>query len=134
MKASEFRTGNFHQYETATGIEIQQIEGHDICELEADPQDDFYMPIQLTEEWHNKFGVSINGFHNFEYIIEPRKKIVFSGDYIYLRDISRMDGKESMEDSLCTLWSNDKRGRGIYVHEFQNLYFCLTGKELEIVK
>lgn len=93
-------------------------------------------PIEFTDDWHEKFGVQKNGFHNFEYIIDDRKKrkkIIFSGDYIYLRDIDRMDGIESHQDHLCTLWNNDIRKRKIYVHEFQNLYYCLTGKELKIV-
>lgn len=87
-------------------------------------------PITLTEEWHNNFGVKKNGFNSFEYQIETAKKIIFSGDYIYLRDIENSYGVEGINDNLCTLWSNDKRGRSIYVHEWQNLYFALTGQEL----
>ena len=92
------------------------------CEIE---------PIKLTEEWHNKFGCYKNGFISFEYKINERKKIIFSGDYIYLRDIQDMSNIESVGDDICVLWNNDIRRRCIYVHEWQNLYYALTGLELQ---
>jgi hypothetical protein len=91
---------------------------------------DRFEPIPLTEEWHNKLGSQKNGFGNHEYHLTHRKKIVFSGDYIYLRDIERMDGSESMEDNICTLWNNDFKRRGMFVHEWQNLYYALINEEL----
>lgn len=95
---------------------------------------EYASPIPLTEEWHNKFGVEINGFKEFIYEISERQRIIFTNDYIFLLDIERMDGKRSFEDNICTLWNKDIERRDIYVHEFQNLYFALTRfkKELTI--
>ncbi len=42
-----------------------------------------------------------------------------------------MSNIESVGDDICVLWNNDIKGRGIYVHEWQNLYFALTNTELE---
>lgn len=89
-------------------------------------------PIPISEEWHNKFGVTKNGFNAFVYKIRLGKFISFSGDYIYLIDTVRMDEVMTPDDDICTLWNNDVRGRAIYVHEWQNLYFVIKGDELEI--
>lgn len=89
-------------------------------------------PIPLTEEWHNKFGIKQNGVGVFEYKISELKIIIFSSDYVYLLDISNLDGKRSIDDNICTLWNKDIKRRHMYVHEWQNLYFALTNEELII--
>lgn len=133
MEAKEFRIGNYlHDRENR------------LCKVEELYTNEFKAPainggmtslpnktIPLTEEWHNKFGCEKNGFISFEYKINDRKKIIFSGDYIYLRDIQDMSNKESVGDDICVLWNNDIKRRVIYVHEWQNLYYALTGLELQ---
>ena len=88
-------------------------------------------PIRLTEELHGKFGVKVNGFGNFEYEIDNNRLIVFTRDYIFLRqsDISN----KRHEGKIVALWNKDFKRRDIYVHEFQNLYFALTGEELKML-
>jgi hypothetical protein len=103
------------------------MEGHPLTE-----EVDFLIPIPLTEEWHNKFGVKIDGFKSFQYTISKRKSIIFTGDYVYLRDWAREVGKTSLDDNLCTLWNKDLKRRDMFVHEWQNLYFALTGEELTL--
>ena len=88
-------------------------------------------PIPLTEEWHNKFGVKINGFKIFEYTL-PRKnnldiKVIFNGDYVMLRQ-----GKGDRNDDILSIWNKDLTNRDMFVHEWQNLYFALTNEELTI--
>lgn len=78
-------------------------------------------PIPLTEEWHNAFGVERNGFDSFEYIL-PRThniaiKVIFNGDYVMLRQ----------DDDIISIWNKDLTKRDMYVHEWQNLYFTITG-------
>jgi hypothetical protein len=90
-----------------------------------------FEPIPLTEEWHNKFGTSKNGFKSFEYVL-PRKnnidlKVIFTGDYVMLRQ-----GQGTLEDDVVSIWNKDLTKRDMYVHEWQNLYFALTGEELTI--
>lgn len=94
---------------------------------------DNHNPILLTEEWHKKFGVEKSGFNSFTYQISNTKQIDFHGDYVFIRDISDITTfKPSMNDDICILWNNDFRKRGMYVHEWQNLYYLLTLKELTI--
>ena len=94
--------------------------------------DDYHVkPIELTEEWHNKFGVKVNGHMSFVYEL-PRKQtiylaIVFTGDYVYLRQ-----GKEPKEFEMVSVWNKDLMKRDMFVHELQNLYFALTGEELTV--
>jgi hypothetical protein len=138
MDAKELRLGNLvygvsDRIETIVGLTDTKITAYagsltaSAMEFEAE----HFNPISLTEEWHTKFGCYKNGFHSFEYKINDRKKIIFSGDYIYLRDIQDMSNKESVGDDICVLWNNDIRRREIFVHEWQNLYFALTGEELK---
>jgi len=92
-------------------------------------------PIPLTEEWHNKFGVEINGFMSFVYEL-PRNntikvKVVFNGDYVYLR---QENDDKAHNDSLVTIWNTDLTKRDMYVHEWQNWYKLLSGGEELIVK
>jgi hypothetical protein len=88
-----------------------------------------YQPIPLTEEWHNKFGVQKNGFMSFEYVLQRKNnidvKVVFQGDYVFLR--------QGLSD-VITIWNKDLTKRDMYVHEWQNLYFALTGEELTTKK
>ena len=132
MKATEFRIGNLMLFNNS----IKPITSNNLCDIEfyTDSKIPYCKPIPLTEEWHNKFGVEINGFKEFIYEISKRQRIIFTNDYIFLLDIERMDGKRSFEDNICILWSKDVERRDIYVHEFQNLYFALTRfkKELTI--
>lgn len=134
MKASGLRIGNFIR---ATLVVLDDIDtGASFVEREIrDGKDidnaEWFEPIPLTEEWHNKFGVQKNGFGNFEYDICPfgrkTRVLVFSGDYLYIRDMS---GKDRTEDDLITIWNKDIK-KNFYVHEWQNLYFALSGKELK---
>lgn len=89
-------------------------------------------PIPLTEEWHNKFGVTKNGFGSFEYVLKNNHNlyltVLFTGDYVMIRQ-----GKnKSIEDDVISIWNKDVIKRNMYVHEWQNLFFTLTGEELEI--
>lgn len=70
-------------------------------------------PIHLTEEWLEKFG-----FKNFE------------------KDGFRLKWDEPMEEYsfiIKSMQGCEVDCAGVrYVHQLQNLYFALTGKELEI--
>jgi hypothetical protein len=72
------------------------------------PHLDDLKPIPLTKEWLLKFGVRI-----------------IQGRY-YLDDIIFFERNLRVCRPLCT------RDYIKYVHQIQNLYFALTGRELEI--
>jgi hypothetical protein len=92
--------------------------------------------IELTPEWHAKFGIKFDGHLQFEYMIDEKiecyyKKVVFSDDYVYLRQST---DKYAHNDQLVTLWNNDTKKRPMWVHEWQNMYSLLTGNELQLIK
>lgn len=138
MNANELRIGNwiFDSEDAPHYFQIEEIKivsdnlhavyrnGSTTC---AEPQ-----PIPLTEDWHNKFGVIKDGFNQFEYKYAVGKSIIFTGDYVYLLNTNSINGERSLSDHICTLWNKDIERRDIYVHEWQNLYFALTGEELTI--
>lgn len=77
-------------------------------------------PIELTEEWLIKFGFK---YDDDEY------------EFMSLELLSGLKIHSDISDkfSICTLVLNRKMTIGIeYVHQLQNLYFALTGKELTI--
>ena len=113
MKATELRIGNW--VSNGGSIPVAQIrDGEDI----DDHIDyDCYFPIPLTEEWLVRFGAN-----------KADKTIygdnVYSIDELYMFDIKN--------DSLSVnsnVWLDIPV---IYVHQLQNLYFALSGEELEI--
>jgi hypothetical protein len=104
MEAKELRIGNW----------VKQPEGfNQVYSIDPDLIDQFQLePIPLTEEWLMRFG--------------SQKR----GQEIHLDYFTLYDGQGS--------WTvNDNSAPYTiavieYVHQLQNLYFALTGKELEI--
>lgn len=129
MDAKELRIGNYGQeitHSTNRVVRVGKRHFEDIVRGEID-----LFPIPLTEEWHNKFGVKINGFKIFEYSL-PRKnnldiKVIFNGDYVMLRQ-----GKGDVNDDILSIWNKDLTNRDMFIHEWQNLYFTLTNEELKL--
>ena len=83
-----------------------------------------YQPLPLTEEWLLKFG--------FEYL---------QVDYFSHRNSFQLDSNLGfviwgrIETGLFLYIDGNEGGEVIkYVHQLQNLYFALTGKELPIKK
>lgn len=75
-------------------------------------------PIPITEEWLRKFG--------FEY----EKQTV--GGYERWEIKSPKGGKIKFLDKKFTWDAGEYSTYILYVHELQNIYFALTGKELEL--
>jgi hypothetical protein len=117
MEASELRIGNFvkeknAQYKTDNGftqILATGIYQFNLGSLELDP-------LPLTEEWLLKFG----GIHE-------------TGGMYFFGNVGILHYRRENEFSLMNY--NYKKGQIYttikYVHQLQNLYFALTGKELE---
>jgi len=127
IQPNELRVNNL----TLNKGALTKVDGLSIYHAWANKEE--YFGIELTEEWHNKFGVEIDGHISYVYelprTLTIRAEVVFSGDYVYLRQ--RNDDKR-FNDSLVTLWNKDLTKRNMYVHEWQNLYQSLTSKELTI--
>lgn len=145
LKNSDIRVGNLvasgTKFDDTTSIigKVLQIGNDDVdfeqiwCECDESFEWFFknnYCGIPLTEKFHNKFGIFKNGLNRFEYNISRFDKndlfLIFSDDYLYLK--SNTDDRRSPHEIIC-LWNKDLK-KEFYVHEFQNLYFSITNKEL----
>jgi len=119
MKATELRIGNYvkcyvkgitDRFDT---VQLNIYHLTDICKQIKDYK---YEPIPLTEEWLLKFG--------FELDIEDDG--YQKGKY-----------KVSVSDEGCLFfiyvgYYPEEIAEFKYIHQLQNLYFALTGEELEI--
>jgi len=130
MKANELRIGNYVEVRnkksrenswypwvqirvTAIGVIAPLAE-----EFASNREGQEFRPIPLTEEWLEKFGFEIvwdghaeKWVGDFEYCVNYEEGYLFFGQ--------------------CDDYSHSIDGIN-YVHQLQNLYFALTGDELEI--
>ena len=112
MKASELRIGNYINGDhIVMGIMLDMIETTKDAEMLLENIE----PIPLTEEWLTKLGLEFSGLYwevdsvNFE--------LINDGDGYY-NGVNVGEYSHGIEIK--------------YVHQLQNLYFALTGTELEI--
>jgi len=90
-----------------------------------------YEPIPITEEWLLKLGFEdfYEGDNDYIKYIDPNR------DYYLQLDVRRRDGKYTILDNP---FNDDLRDFSrvyiIYLHQLQNIYFALTGEELELNK
>lgn len=133
MKPQELRIGNWYAADDPNRGKYFQITAKDIVCLEEDPQDDFYQPIPLTEEWLVKFGfVKKVDYEQDEdewgrlSESNPRRGV---GLYNPWEDKPNYWFVTFREDVGCG-WSDLNEIE--YVHQLQNIYFALTGEELTI--
>jgi hypothetical protein len=120
MEAKDLRIGNLVMYSnnstifTVSGLHEFGMDCFDDIE-ETYIEYDQFEGISLTEEWLLKFG--------FEF--KP------TGDEVY-EQIWKMENFEIWEHSEGFCHDFHNGGDLKYVHQFQNLYFALTGEELTI--
>lgn len=118
MKAQSFRIGNYLKWknnifticlitEDSLDLEKESFYYNDILVSNKELK-----PIQLTEEWLLKFG--------------------FKLDAPFYRNDTFQTRKDS--DGFLVYQFSDFLRRVYYVHQLQNLYFALTGNELEVVQ
>jgi len=93
---------------------------------------DNYCGVPLTKKWHKIFGVKKDNFMSYVYDISVFEKgdkcLVFSGDYLYLREINNEKGQAPY--NFMVLWNKDIK-KEFYVHEFQKLYEAISGKKIK---
>jgi hypothetical protein len=117
MKANELRIGNLVCFISDVGPEPEYIETTvSILDIEhAIKQPEFFNGIQLTEERLVRFGFELQVselFHKKGYDLE------------------------FVTDGYVEFYFGEYGGYFIvlqYIHQLQNLYFALTGEELEIL-
>jgi len=116
MKPQELRIGNWI-YDTIEGEELQVKIGN--IKYYSD-----FEPIPLTEEWLDKFG-----FEQKEGGSGPPINAVWD-EWWEPYEGFRITQDVKNDWFLCGYRQNKKHFK--YVHQLQNLYFALTGEELEI--
>jgi hypothetical protein len=118
MKSNELRIGNWITWKSTGKIEMVEkvdVYGLHVCVNDVNIED--ALPIPLTEEWLIRFGFENNSIP----LNTPEKTLnisaVVNGDHFLFLD----DVFGSFYDLNCIR----------HVHQVQNLYFALTGEELE---
>lgn len=119
MIVNELRRGNWIDY-FGTQLQVTGIsDAYIVCEEPTyevfDPGN--VKPIPLTSEWLERFGferVNDYRYQNYDYMIE----VMMNGDKVVR---IRQSDHESWPISTIK-----------FVHQAQNLYFALTGKELTL--
>ena len=131
INPKELRIGNILQNGYRTVKVSSLFKGHFKCEtLEQCSLDTSvqlnYTGIPLTEEWLLKLGFKDNGFGGFEISYNPSK---YNDSIITYRI-----GKSSYSSIGWFLYEGaiTIKSEIEHVHQLQNLYFALTGEELEI--
>lgn len=130
--ANELRIGNWVQYKDGDISVIEAIPNKDVVCISGLTDSSingiyelrFLQPIELTEEWLLGFG-----FKEFKL---PEQEDLYGfrfNQFVFLDEnqFCWMDGFFSDQENHITFDSKLK-----YVHQLQNLYFALTGLELEL--
>lgn len=120
IKSSELRIGNILEYRTDEGWFRNVVDDLDIQYIDTWGIENTYRPIQITQELVNGCGIDI--------IIHD--KIV--GCLIEIND--EWDIHLAFFDKLTVSLSppNVEIPHIQYIHQLQNLYHAITGKELEL--
>lgn len=131
MEAKDLRIGNW-VYRDHEITDVHHSTLRYLCENDSKG---FYKPIPLTEEWLIKFGLRI--FKNKEFNNKISAVIIVDEFHNIL--INESSYSSQLQVYLNTNFK-DKESNKItvlieyieHVHQLQNLYFALTGNELEL--
>jgi hypothetical protein len=124
IKANELRIGNYLKlvgpsWTTQQRGIIQRISASDIVDIEF-TGGDAYQPIPLNKELLLQCGFTYSTDTELELSIDESNKLV-ANPYI----------ERGYAVQLCcqTNWAGQKP---LYLHQLQNLYYVLTGEELNV--
>jgi hypothetical protein len=136
MKSSEFRLGNIIEAKFVTeGFKWTFVKIKDLEWIEEYPET--YRCIPLSEEWFGYFGFIAEDKRpskdHGQYFSKPIYDYKYSFAYAPFRKDwgfyhSYTDAPNEEDNNKYDLISCDIK----YVHQLQNLYFALTGEDLEI--
>ncbi|CAB4127923.1 hypothetical protein UFOVP105_2 [uncultured Caudovirales phage] len=124
LKANELRLGNLIKVSCPNSYLIQSkertVEKCNIHHLEDIANENvkwMYEPIELTEEWLLNFGFVKDEEIGYRWCLEWEKCIIIAYD---------------LDDKCIRVSDTWEFGKRDFVHQLQNLYFSLTGVELEL--
>jgi hypothetical protein len=125
MNAADLKIKNLVEYKNQiyTITEIFQGTGHNyFVKIENDIQSisvpaDSLKPIKITEEWLEKFG--------FLRTYSSNERIRYERPETFIKYDIDLSSKKILEG--LKIYGNSIKCR--YIHEFQNIFSCLFGKE-----
>ena len=129
MEAKELRIGNYVHYHIVDNLD-ERKEWYEVNEVDIDDiytvlmgKADNLSPIPLTEDWLLKFG-----FKKYKNLPVFTKRTKVKDNFI----IGNPEMVLICNPHQRIIWieSNTIHIKCAYVHQLQNLYFALTGKEL----
>lgn len=132
IKANELRVGNlleYHVNEEGMTWEPTAIDHQDIawCTTDEDNFNKVHRPIPLTEDWLLKLGFEVRESSTCKEWYIGMNEITHD----WLFSITWLDRPELINAPNAPFYRNGRHALR-FVHQLQNLYFALTGKELEI--
>ena len=122
LKANELRIGNLVEINMPITNKIISIDVYHISELKKNKG--YFKPIPLTEEWLLKFGFEDDGVWIHKIIKLEHDRMLgidLNNNHFFL---SQWDKHNNFRD--CFLVKCE------FVHQLQNLFYSICGKELEI--
>ena len=128
----ELRIGNWikiHATETKVGYIESEDWGNFIGSSNfAERPFEEFEPILLTEEWLIKFGFEKTNFKHRDKSIS--RNVFILGNYViqYIEATWVLSRKADNHLNFDLVWIKSFN----HLHQLQNVYFALTGKELEI--
>lgn len=118
MKASGLRIGNIVDNNSPCKITGNDIFEMDEFEKRTGMEDNMYSPIPLTEEWLMKLGAKKHADVVYFPIPNLKSELHF--------EVYGNEAVATLKGQFCELILDRIR----YVHKLQNLYYALTGLEL----
>lgn len=113
MKIEELRIGNWIEFD-AYGSQFIQVSKESFNEIE----EHHYSYIPINEEWLIKFGFIKSTYYNSEF---AEYRTSYEKDLFVLKENFEYFNYTNLK---CKLE---------YVHQLQNIFYCLLGKELKII-
>ena len=126
MKANELRIGNWVQH--PDNPNPHQVNAYGILNQS---EKGIFEPILLTEDWLLKFGFERTLLSNIY------KKVMHSVNGVNLKSIAVYLDEKDYTVALVDYYTGVEKTELLhmdykYVHQLKNLYFALTGTELEL--
>lgn len=139
MDLKEVRVGNLVDLYG----EVATIQRSDFSEKEHGIAISSGKPIRLTKEWLVRLGflkkenkTYINGFQYLKQVTGNHEDISIEGvdrDGVWMDGIGSYDWEKTKGIGVNTLCRGNYCANAVrYVHELQNLFFALSGKEIEV--
>lgn len=119
MEAKKLRLGNIVRSKINGISKVEQIGSSINSEyvggrsLEGNYWENSYLPVEINEQWLIDFGFRKDEETNYRWFME---------DWLAY----------DLDDNCIRISDSWEFGKKKYVHELQNLFFAITGRELEL--